>query len=220
MRNTENTVKSQLQRLVQYYQTKKKIKFSEELFSSELLQYLKTYSDAFPASQWNHYDSTQDWIFLMQMLKLMKNGATLSEKQIRKTYVLMQILQHSIDNGTFLDTSLDEKEKLVVAPKSKETKVIGFDDLSEEQQELIERAKNGENVLVDACIGSGKTTAIQVLCNEMSDRNILYLTYNRLLKLDAKGKITVSNTYVQNYHGYAYVGRFFHRLPFVAQRKY
>ena len=49
MKNTENTVKSQLQRLVQYYQTKKKIKFSEELLSSELLQYLKTYSDAFPA---------------------------------------------------------------------------------------------------------------------------------------------------------------------------
>ena len=35
--------------------------------------------------------------------------------------------------------------------------------LSEEQQEFINQALNGENILVDACIGSGKTTAIQYL---------------------------------------------------------
>ncbi len=77
--------------------------------------------------------------------------------------------------------------------------------LSEEQQLFISKALAGYNILVDACIGSGKTTAIQMLCNAMSsDCNILYLTYNRLLKLDAKSKIKAKNVTVTNYHGFAY----------------
>ena len=76
-------------------------------------------------------------------------------------------------------------------------------ELSEEQQEMIAYVKNGHNVLVDACIGSGKTTAIQTLCNEIKDKKILYLTYNTLLKLDAKNKIKSYNTEVTNYHGFA-----------------
>nr|WP_308699300.1 AAA family ATPase [Mycoplasma sp. 'Moose RK'] len=63
----------------------------------------------------------------------------------------------------------------------------------------------GENILVDACIGSGKTTVIQALCNEFPlDKKILYLTYNRLLKVDAKSKIINKNVFVQNYHGFSY----------------
>ena len=88
---------------------------------------------------------------------------------------------------------------------SKKAAFMSLADLSEEQQELIARAKKGENVLVDACIGSGKTTAIQVLCNEFTDKRILYLTYNALLKIDARAKITQSNVTVTNYHGFAYM---------------
>ncbi len=63
----------------------------------------------------------------------------------------------------------------------------------------------GRNILVDACIGSGKTTAIQRLCDEFPrERNILYLTYNRLLKFDARAKIRRRNVTVTNYHGFAY----------------
>ena len=48
-------------------------------------------------------------------------------------------------------------------------------------------------------------SAIQMLCNEMpSNLNILYLTYNRLLKLDAKSKIKSKNVTVTNYHGFAF----------------
>lgn len=77
--------------------------------------------------------------------------------------------------------------------------------LSSEQRLFIDHALSGKNILVDACIGSGKTTAIQHLCNTYpTSKKILYLTYNKLLKLDAKSKIKNSNVVVTNYHGYAY----------------
>jgi len=84
-----------------------------------------------------------------------------------------------------------------------EKKFRNFSELSDEQQEFVQLAKSGRNILVDACIGSGKTTAIQVLCNEMTDRKILYLTYNALLKIDAREKIRQRNVTVANYHSFA-----------------
>lgn len=78
-------------------------------------------------------------------------------------------------------------------------------ELSEEQKLFIDKALEGHNILVDACIGSGKTTAIQHLCDALpSKKKVLYLTYNKLLKLDAKSKIKKRNVVVTNYHGYAY----------------
>ena len=78
--------------------------------------------------------------------------------------------------------------------------------LSNEQKLFIDKALQGKNILVDACIGSGKTTAIQNLCNELPGvKRVLYLTYNRLLKLDAKSKIKKRNVTVTNYHGFAYM---------------
>ena len=76
--------------------------------------------------------------------------------------------------------------------------------LSSEQQLFVDCAMQRQNILVDACIGSGKTTAIQHLCNVLPRGvRILYLTYNRLLKIDAKEKIKNSNVTVTNYHGFA-----------------
>lgn len=78
--------------------------------------------------------------------------------------------------------------------------------LSDEQSLFVETAKAGKNILVDACIGSGKTTAIQALCKVLpKDKKILYLTYNKLLKIDAKSKIHEKNVTVTNYHGFAYM---------------
>lgn len=44
---------------------------------------------------------------------------------------------------------------------------------------IIEKALQGENILVDIYIGSGKTTAIQSLCNELPSTrdNTLCLIY-------------------------------------------
>ena len=78
--------------------------------------------------------------------------------------------------------------------------------LTAEQQNFIDSALAGNNVLVDACVGSGKTTAIQQLCMAFPEnKRILYLTYNKLLKIDAKEKIKGRNVTVTNYHGFAYL---------------
>ena len=56
----------------------------------------------------------------------------------------------------------------------------------------------GENIVTH------NTTSIQALCNRVPDKMILYLTYNKLLKVDAQEKIKNKNVWVTNYHGYAY----------------
>lgn len=99
----------------------------------------------------------------------------------------------------------DESDKKKFGKWLPKGKFMKLSDLSDEQREFIKIVKTGKNVLVDACIGSGKTTAIQVLCNEITDKKILYLTYNNLLKVDAKEKIILPNVTVQNYHGFAYM---------------
>lgn len=76
--------------------------------------------------------------------------------------------------------------------------------LSKEQENFIKLALSGKNILVDACIGSGKTTSIQQLCTKLTNKKVLYLTYNRLLKVDAKNKIKLKNVAVHNYDGFAY----------------
>ena len=80
-----------------------------------------------------------------------------------------------------------------------------YADLSAEQQLFCDTALAGHNIRVEACIGSGKTTAIQSLCDLFPpNKLILYLTYNKLLKIDAQQKIKNPNVTVTNYHGFVY----------------
>ena len=119
------------------------------------------------------------------------------EKDFAKSYGA----SYDRDNRMWYYTNPDDSFKF---EKWKIKSAMSINDLSDEQQELIRLVKERNNVLVDACIGSGKTTTIQVLCNELPERQILYLTYNRLLKIDAKSKIQNKNTFVQNFHGFAF----------------
>lgn len=73
---------------------------------------------------------------------------------------------------------------------------------TEEQKEFLDHARNGEDVLVDACIGSGKTTSIQAACDIIKGR-VLYLTYNRRLLEEARKRIASKNADVHTFHSFA-----------------
>lgn len=75
--------------------------------------------------------------------------------------------------------------------------------LTDEQQFFIDRAMEGKNILVDACIGSGKTTTIQKACSALNPKKVLYLTYNRRLYDDACRKIHEANTTIATFHRFA-----------------
>lgn len=97
------------------------------------------------------------------------------------------------------------KTAATVAPRATELMAHSLPyTLSDEQQAVLDEVKKGSSIVVDSCIGSGKTSVIQAICNEFPNSRILYLTYNRLLKLDAQEKITNRNVTVQNYHGFVY----------------
>ena len=80
-------------------------------------------------------------------------------------------------------------------------KEINFTD---EQLNVINTALDCKNVLVDACIGSGKTTTIQELVDRMQGKQILYLTYNSSLKVDARNKIKNCNVDIDSFNSFAY----------------
>ena len=75
--------------------------------------------------------------------------------------------------------------------------------LTDEQQFFIDSALAGKNILVDACIGSGKTTTIQKACEYLNPKRVLYLTYNRRLYDDACRKIHDQNTTIATFHRFA-----------------
>lgn len=73
-----------------------------------------------------------------------------------------------------------------------------------EQQKFLDSAADGRDVLVDACIGSGKTTAIQAACGVLAGKNkkVLYLTYNRRLLEEARRRIDPHDADVHTFHSF------------------
>lgn len=81
--------------------------------------------------------------------------------------------------------------------------IIDLDNLSDEQKHVLELVASGRDVHVEACVGSGKTTTLQAICHANKGLRILYLTYNRLLKSDARQRIILPGVEVDNYHAFA-----------------
>ena len=83
------------------------------------------------------------------------------------------------------------------------------EELSDEQVLFLRHVIAGHNVLVDACIGSGKTFSINEACRRCRDKKIIYFTYNRRLMEEAKGKIKLENVEIHTYHSFAgkYIGK-------------
>ena len=78
--------------------------------------------------------------------------------------------------------------------------------LSEEQQVILNHVKTGKNVMVDAVAGTGKTTLILSIANELPEKQILQMTYNSSLRIDVKAKVSdlkLTNMNVHTFHSLA-----------------
>jgi adenylate kinase len=78
--------------------------------------------------------------------------------------------------------------------------------LSNEQQNILNEVMTGANVIVDAVAGTGKTTLIMAIAKELSNKQILQITYNKSLKFEVRDKIKeaeITNLNVHTYHSLA-----------------
>lgn len=76
--------------------------------------------------------------------------------------------------------------------------------MSDEQNRIYEEIFAGNNVIVDACAGSGKSTTILSISSKMSHKKIVKMTYNSMLCKEIKSKVetlNLSNICVYTYHG-------------------
>ncbi len=77
---------------------------------------------------------------------------------------------------------------------------------SEEQQHIIDQIKIGKNVIVHAVAGSGKSTTVLSMSDQLKDKKILQLTYNSSLRLEIKDKtekLGLENIDIHTFHSLA-----------------
>jgi len=78
--------------------------------------------------------------------------------------------------------------------------------VSDEQNYIIKKIENGENVMVDACAGSGKSTTILSTALRQPDKKFLLITYNKSLRKEIQEKVReleIKNITVHTYHSLA-----------------
>ena len=78
-----------------------------------------------------------------------------------------------------------------------------LDPMSDEQRHVYNLIYEGNNVIVDACAGSGKSTTILSIADAMSNTEFIQLTYNSVLCGEIRQKIkelTIQNLHVYTFH--------------------
>jgi hypothetical protein len=104
------------------------------------------------------------------------------------------------DTDSYIDPEpdIDEKQDLPLS--------TAIQPVSEEQNHIIKLVLQGNNVIVDACAGSGKSTTILSAAIRAPHLRFLQLTYNSELRKDVKkkiGELGLSNIQVHTYHSLA-----------------
>ena len=77
---------------------------------------------------------------------------------------------------------------------------------SDEQQLICDHICQGDNVVVDACAGSGKSTTILTVAYALPKKRFLQITYNAMLRKEFKDKVEeygLTNIEVHTYHSFA-----------------
>ena len=77
---------------------------------------------------------------------------------------------------------------------------------SKEQQTIIDHIIFGNNVCSISVAGSGKSTTILLVANQLKDKKILHMTYNSSLRKEFKEKVEyleINNLDVHTFHSFA-----------------
>ena len=174
----------------------------------DLLDFIKLRIKDYNLNQTKEYASFTKHILFYKALKPIEETYSFEDGYRKRLGMRQPFCQFSVILACYIRKHNIENNieyKQCVSP-IRLNKVQTF-SLTEEQKELLEYAKQGKNVLVDACIGSGKTTTLQHLVVELKklDKRILYLTYNATLKNEARTKIKSDNfVNTQGFDAYAY----------------
>ena len=78
--------------------------------------------------------------------------------------------------------------------------------LSGEQENILNNILEGKHVIVDAVAGSGKSTVVLSIAQKMKSKKILQMTYNSMLRLEVKEKVEklrINNLKVHTFHSLA-----------------
>jgi hypothetical protein len=79
-------------------------------------------------------------------------------------------------------------------------------NMSDEQRDILIDLQNGKNVITDAIAGSGKSTTILSVAQNMPETKVLQMTFNKSLSDEVKVKINdlgLKNINVHTFHGLA-----------------
>ena len=79
-------------------------------------------------------------------------------------------------------------------------------EMSNEQKIILENLKNGQNCVIDAIAGSGKSTTILSISRELEEKSVLQMTYNSMLRHEVKEKTklyNIKNIKVHTFHSLA-----------------
>lgn len=131
-----------------------------------------------------------------------------------------KLLQFAKDYGIHI-TGKPSKQQLIALldnhhkSQSKEnqdaqpsTKQVGYQlqPISPEQQNAATHFAQGENIILNAVAGSGKTTFVLHLARQLPERKFLLLTYNKKLSDETKekcAKLDIKNVIVYTFHACA-----------------
>jgi hypothetical protein len=87
-----------------------------------------------------------------------------------------------------------------------------------EQAAAVEAAKTGENLVITACAGSGKTSTLRLIADALAPARGTYIAYNKAIQLDAAASFP-SNVSCRTAHSLAFgaVGK--HYMPRLKARR-
>jgi hypothetical protein len=77
---------------------------------------------------------------------------------------------------------------------------------SDEQALIVKHVVKGDNVVVEAVAGSGKTTTVMFIAEAMGKGKVLQITYNKQLKFEVREKVVarkIKNLIINTYHSLA-----------------